>query len=76
MQQSFTDTPIGIVGTVLYLYVWHRLMQAFDPEADGLDEVQRQRRIWRRRIWQIVLFLGLTPYVLLLFYLMEKARGW
>lgn len=68
---SITDLVIGAGGTVLYLYIWTSALQGW--AANAADE-RRQRQ--RRRLVQILLFLCLTPYVLLLFALMEAVRPW
>jgi hypothetical protein len=73
---NISDMLIGIVGTVLYLYTWTRILQRYDPDAKGLTPHISQAYRWRRRLWQTLLFLFLTPYVLMLFALMEKAHAW
>ena len=67
---SISDMLIGAGGTAGYLYLWNAAMQRWSASA----EQRRERQ--RRRLAQILLFVCLTPYVLLLFALMEAVRPW
>jgi hypothetical protein len=68
MLADLTDLLIGAGGTVLYLVVWHGSRSRFANASPG----QRQRL----RLVQILYFVLLTPYVLALFWLMERVRQW
>ncbi len=72
MLESITDMIIGAGGTVGYLYAWNRILAAnrVDEEA-GPEDARRAR--WRTRYWQVFFFVLLTPYVLLLYYLMGQV---
>ena len=68
---SISDLAIGAGGTVLYLYIWNSALARW---ADKGKDPLRQRQ--RRRLVQILLFVLLTPYVLLLFWCMDAVRPW
>ena len=68
MIETAIHLVIGAGGTALYLYVWTRVTRT--PSAGPVP--QRGRR---RRGWQVLFFTAMTPYVLLLFFLMEQAQG-
>ena len=73
MLESITDLLLGAIGTVGYLYAWNRVLAA--NRADEGDDPETLRRArWRTRWWQLCFFVVLTPYVLLMYYLMELAR--
>ena len=55
---------LGAGATVGYLYVWRR---ATAPGA-GMEASHSKTRL---RLWQLLFLLGLTPYVLLVFFLMD-----
>ncbi|NKB68035.1 MAG: hypothetical protein GKR89_13320 [Candidatus Latescibacteria bacterium] len=71
MLESVVNLGIGGGGMAVYIYLWNRVAprnrQHVDTPTGKLD-----RR--RARIWNLVFFLLLTPYVLLLFALMKKAE--
>jgi hypothetical protein len=70
------DLVIGIAGTVAYLYPWNRLLVSQQPDLDlPPDDPENQRRKRRRRLWQLLFLLLLTPYILLLFRLMDLAHS-
>lgn len=73
MLADILDMLIGIVGTVGYLYIWNYKLATYTPQED-MPTVQQERLKWRRRQWQLLFFIGLLPYVLLLFYMMESSR--
>jgi nicotinamide riboside transporter PnuC len=56
----------GITATIVYLYAWRRLTAT---RTD--DETNAASSRMRARLWQIAFLLGLTPYVLFVFYLMD-----
>ncbi len=56
---------LGAGATVGYLYVWRRVTA---PRA-GMEENGPSRM--RLRLWQLLFLLGLTPYVLLVFFMMD-----
>jgi hypothetical protein len=72
--ESSTDLLIGIPGTVLYLYLWNLVIGA-SQRAGESSEAEIATRTWRRRSWQVLFFLAMTPYVLFLFWLMERVRS-
>ena len=61
---------VGAGATVLYLYIWRRLSST----ALVNDEKKVPAAKMRSRIWQLLFLLGLTPYVLLVFFLMDTMR--
>ena len=73
MFDSISDLAVGTTGTAAYLLLWNWILRInkADPDADT-EAVSRAQ--WRTRIWQIIFFLLMTPYVLLLFYVMEAVR--
>ena len=77
MLESVSDLAIGVVGTVCYLYLWSKaLVPKGDLESARSAEPGAQvGRRWRRRSLQTLFFLGLTPYILFLFFLMDRARA-
>ena len=75
MLESATELIIGIAGTMAYLYAWNRALGANNPTGGDPRAPEAVRRTWRRRLWQLFFFATLTPYVLFLFFLMEKARS-
>ena len=77
MLESVSDLAIGVAGTVCYLYLWSRALAPkgdLEGEPCAKSEVQVRRR-WRWRSLQTLFFLGLTPYILFLFFLMDRARA-
>ena len=52
---------LGAGATVGYLYAWRR---ATAPRAGTASRM-------RLRLWQLLFLLGLTPYVLLVFFMMD-----
>ena len=74
MLATVIDMLIGIGGTVIYLYFWNQaLAKNSTTELDPTDPSHRIKT-GRRRAWQIIFFLGLTPYVLLLFAAIERIK--
>lgn len=71
---SIADLVIGAAGTAAYLMLWNRALRTGEPGPDVPPETVTRHR-WRKRVWQIVFFLLLTPYVLFLFYVMEQIGG-
>lgn len=61
MFESLATLAIGMAGTLLYLRLWNWAL------SRTTDLVQQ------RRLVQVVFLLGLTPYLLLLFRLMDAA---
>ena len=70
---SALDLLLGAAGIILYLYLWNRALLSTAAVAGEVSANRIRRR--RRRIWQILFFVGMTPYVLFLFYFMERAQG-
>ena len=64
---------VGTTGTAAYLLLWNWVLKTAkaDPDADP-EAVSRAR--FRTRIWQVLFLLFMTPYVLLLFSVMEAIR--
>jgi len=69
MIADIADLVLGVAGTVAYLYIWNvariRVSTPDDPKPVG-------RR--RQRLVQTMFFFLLTPYILFLFWLMERIR--
>ena len=76
MIESLVQMLIGAGATVGYLTVWQRILAATSPEHAGDDETMLRRLRQRRRLAQLILFVLLTPYVLLVFRVMDAARAW
>jgi len=75
MLSDLIGLAIGIAGTVAYLYLWNRVLVSCQPDTNlPPEDPENKRRTWRRRSWQLLFLLLLTPYVLLLFRLMDLAR--
>ena len=74
MLESATELIIGIGGTMAYLYAWNRALSANRGLEEDPQALEAVRRKWRRRLWQLFFFAALTPYLLFLFFLMQKAR--
>ena len=53
---------LGAGATVGYLYVWRRA--TLPREQNGPSRM-------RLRLWQLLFLLGITPYVLLVFFMMD-----
>ena len=71
MLDSLLQIVIGTGATVAYLSLWNRvLLSTAAARAQGDEGLERRLR-QRRRLAQLVLFLMLTPYVLLVFRLMD-----
>ena len=56
---------LGAGATVGYLYAWRR---ATAPRAGTAENGPSRMRL---RLWQLLFLLGLTPYVLLVFFMMD-----
>tara|TARA_Y100001960_G_C14025294_1_gene517994 strand:- start:125 stop:442 length:318 start_codon:yes stop_codon:yes gene_type:complete len=69
------DLILGIGGTVFYLYLWNVALSSASPQPGDLNSDENKRRKRKRRLWQLVFFIGMTPYVLLLFYTMEQTQS-
>ncbi len=75
MLATVIEMLVGIGGTVIYLYFWNQILAKNNTtELDPTDPTYRAK-MGRRRAWQIILFLGLTPYVLLLFAAIERIKA-
>jgi hypothetical protein len=61
---------LGAGATVGYLYAWRR---ATTPRADL--EVGNPASKMRVRLWQLLFLLGLTPYVLMVFFVMDLLES-
>ena len=75
MLDTVINLAIGAAGTACYLYLWRQFLS---PEGGGNErgsDATADKSRWRRRILQIFFCLALTPYVLFLFFLMEKAKS-
>jgi hypothetical protein len=74
MLATVIEMLVGIGGTVIYLFSWNQVLAK--NSTTGLDPTDPSFRIksGRRRGWQIIFFLGLTPYVLLLFAAIERIK--
>lgn len=75
MLESTTDLFIGASGTALYLYLWNLAISRQRHQGDDLPEAASVKRRRRRHGWQLLFFVALTPYVLFLFFLMERVRS-
>ena len=74
MLESLIEMLVGIGGTVIYLYAWNQVLAKNSTgEMDPTDPSYRTTT-GRRRTWQIIFFLCLTPYVLLLFAAIERIK--
>ena len=72
---SGIELILGIGGTVFYLYLWNLALSSASPQPGDLNSDENKRRKRKRRLWQLVFFIGMTPYVLLLFYAMEQTQS-
>ena len=72
MLESVSNLLIGGSGMAAFIYLWNRAAPRGQKHPDT-PAGKRARR--RTRIWNLIFFLLLTPYVLLLFALMKKAEG-
>ena len=71
MLNSLLQIVIGAGATVGYLSLWNRILKSTAAaRAEGNEGLERRFR-QRRRLAQLVLFLMLTPYVLIVFRLMD-----
>ncbi|MFH1568036.1 MAG: hypothetical protein ABIL09_08565 [Gemmatimonadota bacterium] len=71
MLDSLLTLFIGVAGTLLYLRAWRGLL----PPAPAAGESAPRPARHRRRLVQALFLLGLTPYILFLFYLMEQVSA-
>ena len=74
MLATVIEMLIGIGGTVIYLLFWNQALRRLTIE--DIEPTDPQYRVVkrRRRISQIIFFLGLTPYVLVLFAAIERLK--
>ena len=73
MLDSISDLAVGATGTATYLLLWNWVLRVSKPaENASADQISRARL--RTRIWQVIFFLLMTPYVLFLFFIMETVR--
>jgi hypothetical protein len=69
MIADMIDLALGVGGTVAYLYAWNVLrMRVSTPNESGAARRRRQRLV------QTVFFVLMTPYILFLFWSMERIR--
>jgi hypothetical protein len=69
MIADIVDLALGVGGTVAYLYAWNvARMRVSTPNDSGAARRRRQRLV------QTVFFVLLTPYILFLFWSMERIR--
>jgi hypothetical protein len=71
MLADVAESAVGIAGTVLYLLVWNSVRRRMHRPED--DEATQRRR---QRLVQTLFFVLLTPWVLALFWCMERAGAW
>ena len=74
MLDSTLDLLIGASGTALYLYLWNLAISRHRSDEDLPEAASAKRRV-RRHSWQLLFFIAMTPYVLFLFFLMERVRS-
>ena len=72
---QIVELVIGITGTVSYLYFWNRTLSSSPPISTDRHSPQNLALRRRRRFYQIIFFLGMTPYVLLLYYAMDHVKS-
>lgn len=73
MLVDILELLIGAGGSVLYLYLWRRCLSTRAAGTAGADDARMRQR---RRLAQASFFLLATPYVLALFWLLERLRTW
>ena len=75
MLDTVINLVIGAAGTACYLYLWRRILSPEEGCNERPSNATADKPRWRLRTLQIFFFLALTPYVLFLFFLMEKAKS-
>ena len=75
MLDTVVNLVIGAAGTVCYLHLWRRLISPEEGGNERPSSATADKPRWRRRTLQIFFFLSLTPYIVFLFFLMEKAKS-
>ena len=73
MFDSISDMAVGTTGTAAYLLLWNWVLNISKADPDADPEAVSRARL-HSRIWQVVFLLCMTPYVLLLFSIMEAVR--
>ena len=66
---------VGIGGTAVYLYLWNLALSRNSTTGVEPTAPEHRARVRRRRIWQILFFLSLTPYILILFAAMDRLQS-
>lgn len=74
MLATAIEMLVGIGGTAIYLYIWNQVLAS--NSTDGIDpsDPAYRTRLGRRRGCQILFFLAMTPYILLLFAAIERLK--
>lgn len=75
MLATVIEMLIGIGGTVIYLFFWNQALRRLTIEDIAPTDPQYRAIRGRRRICQIIFFLALTPYVLVLFAVIERIKA-
>ena len=66
---------VGIGGTTAYLYLWNLALAKNSTAGIQPTAPTYRAKLGRRRIIQILFFLGMTPYILILFAAIDRLQA-